>query len=77
MSVLVWIAIFGLSSLFWAWIVFGGGADWLEDTWLSGFLLCWLAPRWSADGIKVFALITWLLQGIWFVLGLLHSEMRF
>ncbi len=76
-SLLVWIAIFGLSSLFWAWIIFGGGADWLEGSLLSGFLVSWLAPRWSADGIKLFAVLTWLVQGIWFVIGLFHREMRF
>ncbi len=77
MSLLVWIIVFGLSSVFWAWIIFGGGADWLEGSLLSGFLVSWLAPRWSADGIKLFAGLTWLVQGIWFVIGLFYREMRF
>ncbi len=75
-SLIVWIAVFVLYSAFCAWVIFGGGADWLEGSFLSGFLISWFAPRWSADGIKLIVSLTWLLECIWFLIGLFHPEMR-
>jgi len=36
MPVLEWVMVFAATSLLWAWILFWGGADWLEDSFLSG-----------------------------------------
>jgi hypothetical protein len=77
MSLLVWVATFALTSLFWAWVLFWGGADWLEGSFLSGLLVDIFAPRWSAAGIKVFAALTWLIEGLWFAVGLFIPAARF
>ncbi len=47
-----------LHNIFCVWVLFLGGADWLEGTLTAGFLLHHFATRhqWSAQGIKVF---TW------------------
>jgi hypothetical protein len=34
------------------------------------------AAAWSAEGIKVFAALTWLCQGIWFAIGLFVPAAR-
>jgi hypothetical protein len=77
MSLLLWVAVFAVLSLFWSWILFWGGAEWLEGSFLSGLLLDVWAPRWSADGIKVFVKLTWFLAGVWFVVGLFVPAARF
>jgi hypothetical protein len=77
MSVLVWVILFAVTSLFWAWIVFGGGAERLEGTIAAVLLIDWFAARWSADGIRAFAVFTWLLQTIWFAIGLFVPTARF
>ena len=71
-----WIALFAASSLFWCWLLFWGGAEWLEGSFLSGLLVHFRAPHWSAEGIKLFAGLTWFLQGVWFLLGLFVPEAR-
>ena len=76
MSVWVWVGAFVAASLFWSWVLFWGGAEWLEGSFVSGLLIDWWAPRWSADGIKVFALGTWVLSGLWFVFGLFFPDSR-
>jgi hypothetical protein len=53
-----WVALFLTQSLVLYWIVYGGGAAWLEG-WRSFFLIHWLAPRWSADGIRLYAFVYW------------------
>jgi hypothetical protein len=32
--------------------------------------------EWSAEGIKFFAALTWLLQAIWFAIGLFVKDAR-
>lgn len=53
-----WILWSTLSSVFWLWVLRWGGAERLEGTFASGFLISWFAPRWSAEGIKLFALLS-------------------
>ena len=77
MSILVWVGLFGLTSLGWAWVLFLGGAEKLEGTLASGFLIDAFAPRWSAAGIKLFAALTWAAAGVWFLVGLFVPEVRF
>ena len=38
MSVFVWIIVFLLGSLFWCWILFWGGAEFLQGSYLTEFL---------------------------------------
>jgi hypothetical protein len=77
MSVLLWVGTFALTSLFWCWIIFWGGAEALEGTCASLFLVHWFASRWSAEGIRIFAWGSWIISGFWFVIGLFVPEMRF
>nr|ALS91882.1 MetaGeneMark_Unknown Function [uncultured bacterium] len=76
MDLLAWIAIFAVSSLFWAWIVWGG-PDWLEGSFLSALLLCYRAPEWPSEGIKLFAAGTWFCHAVWFVVGVVSPALRF
>ena len=75
-SLLTWIGLYGAITLFWIWIIFWNGAERLEGTLASGFLVDWFAPRWSADGIRLFAWLSLILSSIVFVLGLFVPELR-
>ena len=68
-SVRVAIALLGVDSIL-------GRADVLEGTFASAFLIDWLAARWSAEGIKLFAGVSWFLLTLWFVLGLFEPVAR-
>jgi len=46
------VAAFGAVTAFAAWVVFFGGAEWLEGTIKSAFLIHAWAPFWHATGIK-------------------------
>ncbi|VTS02475.1 Uncharacterized protein OS=Pseudomonas stutzeri MF28 GN=L686_22480 PE=4 SV=1 [Gemmata massiliana] len=77
MSLNTWIGLFLLTSLFWAWLLFLGGARWLEGSWLIAFIVDFSAMEWTADGIRLFAMLMWILETIWFVIGLFVPEVRF
>jgi hypothetical protein len=72
----LWILGYSANVLFWAWVIWWGGAEWLEGTFTSGFLISWLAPRWSADGIKLFGWLSLLVTSVGFVVGLFVPELR-
>ncbi len=76
MELIAWIFAYSLNLLICLWIVRWGGAEWLEGTFLSGFLLNIFAPRWNADGIKLYIWLTLLISSVWFVLGLFWPEIR-
>lgn len=75
MGILLWIVIFVSVSLFWVWIIFAGGAEFLEGSVFS-LLVGWWAINWSADGIRLFAWVSWILSGLWFLLGVFVPEAR-
>lgn len=75
-SVQEWILWAVLSGVFWLWVLLWGGAERLERTFLSGFLISWFAPKWSAEGIKLFALLSLAGTLIAFVVGLFIPEVR-
>lgn len=77
MSLTSWIIIYFVELLFWLWILRWGGATWLEGTFASGFLISIFAPRWSAEGIKLFALLTLIASTIWFIIGIIMPGVRF
>lgn len=62
MGVGVWIGLFVVSSLFWAWLLFGGGAEWVEGSWLAAVFVHFRAMEWTADGIRLFAGLMWLIE---------------
>ncbi|WP_062477647.1 hypothetical protein [Variovorax boronicumulans] len=76
MTLLWWVVFHALDALFWLWILRWGGAAWLEGTFLSGFLVSIFAPRWGAEGLRMFALLMLVVCAISFVWGLLMPEMR-
>lgn len=76
MPVSLWTLFYGLSTLFWLWILRWGGAERLEGTFASGFFLCALAPRWNAEEIKLFALLSLVASTILFVIGLFVPAFR-
>lgn len=71
-----WIFCAALSSLFWLWVLRWGGAERLEGTFASGFLISWFAPKWSAEGIKLFALLSLISTLGAFVVGLFVPDLR-
>lgn len=71
-----WILWAGLSCVFWLWVLRWGGAERLEGTFASGFLISWFAPRWSAEGIKLFALLSLAGTLVAFVAGLFFPDLR-
>ena len=76
MELIAWIIGYLLNLLLCLWIVRWGGAEWLEGTFLSGFLLNIFAPRWSAEGIKLYIWLTMMISTVWFLLGLFWPEIR-
>jgi hypothetical protein len=77
MSVWVWIGVFALSTLLTSWVLFWGGADWLEDNTLAAYLIDFLSASMSSGQIKLFFLIAWVIHLGWFTFGLFFPNSRF
>jgi hypothetical protein len=73
----IWTAFFFFEVLFWLWIIRWGGAEWLEGTLTSGFIISYFAPTWRAEGIKLFGWLSLIFSTIWFVIGLFEPSLRF
>ncbi len=65
-----------LNLVFWLWIVRWRGAEWLEGTFLSGFLVHIFAPRWSVDGIKLFGWGAIVMSTVMYVAAIFSPELR-
>lgn len=65
-----------INLLFWLWVVRWGGAEWLEGSFTSGFLIHVFAPRWSADGIKLFGYGTIIVSTVMFIVAIFNPEFR-
>jgi|GEM_PF-422151 len=76
MGLALWIGLFVISSLFWAWVIFGAGADWLEGSWLAAVFIHVRAMEWNAETIRLCAGLMWLAEGIWFAIGLFVPHAR-
>lgn len=76
MPLIWWIAIHALEALLCLWVLRWGGADRLEGTFASGFLFSSFAPRWSAEGLRMAALIMLAFCAITFVVGLFVPSLR-
>jgi len=77
MSLTPLITTYLIQLVFWLWIVRWGGAEWLEGTFLSGFLVHIFAPRWSADGIKFFGWGAILISSVLFVIAIFFPDFRY
>jgi len=75
-STLIWILSYVVNLLFWLWVVFWGGAERLEGTFASGFIINSLAPNWTSEGIKLFGWLTLAGSTIGFVLGVCCPSLR-
>ena len=75
MGLTAWLLWFALDSAWAWWVVWHGGAQWLQG-WKSWLLLNWWAARWNAEQIRLYVLLIWLLHAVWFVLGLLRPDWR-
>jgi len=76
MSLKEWTVTYLIDLVFWVWVVRLGGAERLEGTFTSGFLVHIWAPRWSSDGIKLFGYCTLLISTVWFAVGIFYPELR-
>ena len=76
MSLTLWIVLHAAQALLWLWVLRWGGAEYLEGTFLSGFIVDNFAPRWSAEGLRMAALILLVFCVISFVAGLLFPPLR-
>jgi len=68
MSAMTEIVMFGGVTIFSAWVVFLGGAEWLEGTVKSAFVLQADSFLWHAAGIKVYVGLSWLGALLWLLL---------
>lgn len=75
MSLTLWTVVHALEALFCLWVLRWGGAQRLEGTFASG-LISSLAPRWSAEGLRMAALILLGFCAISFVVGLFVPSLR-
>jgi hypothetical protein len=71
-----WVLSYAANFLFWAWVIWWGGAEWLEGTLTSAFLVSWLAPTWTADGIRLFAWLSLLVSLVAFIAGFVVPDLR-
>lgn len=76
MEYVIWVAVFAAGSLVWAWVIFWGGDEWLEGSFLAALFVYIRAPAWTADGLRLFAQASWFVQTVWFVAGLFSREVR-
>ncbi|NLX95842.1 MAG: hypothetical protein GXY83_06675 [Rhodopirellula sp.] len=76
MSLVAWLALYAIESLFFYWVYYRDGAEQLEGTLASGCLLSFFAPRWSAEGIRLFVSIAFAMSSVWFVVGLFVPAAR-
>lgn len=77
MSITAWIIFYLIDAIFWLWVVRWGGAEWLEGTLASGFLINIFAPKWSSDGIKLYGYGILGISTVAFIAGLFMPEVRY
>ena len=77
MTTTAWISWYFVNGIFWIWVIRWGGAEKLEGSFTSGFLISFLTPNWSAEGIKLFGWLTLMGSTLWFLTGLFVPNLRF
>ncbi|MEW7973270.1 MAG: hypothetical protein AB2794_02630 [Candidatus Thiodiazotropha endolucinida] len=75
MSIFEWTLIHALIALFWLWILICGGAKKLEG-WGAFFLIDWLAARLDKEQLRLYALLSLVIQVIWYVIGAINPDWR-
>jgi hypothetical protein len=75
MSTAAWIALYVVQVVWWLWLARWGGARVVQG-WPASWLLSWVAWRWDAEVIVVFAWASLVASTCWFVLGLVEPAVR-
>ncbi len=75
MSLVLWIILFLISSIWWKWIISWGGADQLVGLGAK-ITIASFADHWSEEQIKFYAVLMWVVQGMWFLLGVFVPDAR-
>lgn len=76
MSLAEFVTLYLIQLLFWLWVVRWGGAEWLEGTFLAGFILHIFAPRWTTEGIKLFGYGSIFISTVLFIAGIFYPDFR-
>jgi len=71
-----WIILFVITSLWWKWILSWGGASVLKGLG-AYFAIGWFAWAWNEEQIRLYALLLWGAECIWFAVGIMIPEYRF
>lgn len=64
-----WLLTYAIVSLFYAWILYWGGAEKIEG-WLALFVIGWFAVNWNEQQIKLYTYLVWILTTLLFLIGL-------
>jgi len=75
MGIVLWTVLFLVYTGVCAWIVLGDGVETVAELVAAAFLGAEV-HRWSEQGIRVFVGLTWVLEVVWFVLGLFEPSWR-
>ena len=76
MNLALWLLLYVGNTAFVWWVVWGGGASWLQG-WRSLFIVDWLfAYRWNSEQIALYVLVCWVGHTIWFLVGLFLPAAR-
>ena len=65
-----------ISSLICKWIISWGGAQTIEG-WKSWWIIGWFAGSWSAEQIRLYTLLIWIISSVLFMVGLVNPNYRF
>ncbi len=76
MSLLMWIGCYAAQSIFYKWVLSWGGAAWLEG-WKSVFFFDFFTAFWTAEMLRLYALILWIIATFVFVVGVFVPDLRF
>ncbi len=77
MSLLAWITIYILISLFHKWVISWGGAEKVEWFFSTNLItVTWTALKWKTDLIRLMFLIDWIIFTILFLIGIIHPDTR-
>lgn len=72
---MIWIIFYIFISLVHKWIISWGGAQIIQG-WKSFFILGWFAWDWNVEQIRFYALLSWIIVTVIFVLGCFNPQFR-
>ena len=75
MTIGMWILCYAGFSLLFKWMISWGGAEKVEG-WIAGLSINLVAWDWTVEQLRLYALASWVVLSIFFVLGLWFPEWR-